>query len=346
MWGRRQGSIWPDFNKTQFFAIPSKKDGVGLLEIYLPFKEIYMQTAEIRRLNNRETRELTSALIPYAALAAAAFFWGASFPATRFAVSLLDPQAVMFCRMAVACLIMAPFVRQLKPAAWSAKDLTLVIPMVLLQPCLYFLLESNALKLTTASQAGIISAAVPLLVALGAWLFLSEKITVKVVLGLVVSMAGVAVLTLQASPVRAGDNPFFGNCLEFGAMACAAGNMLLVKRLSRRYNTWTLTGLQFIAGLIFFSPGVVRLAGSPENLLRFDLIGVLILLGAFASVGAFGLYNWSMARIPASRAAVFINLVPVIAVVLGWTLLNESLSLGQAGGAFLVGLGVLVSQKK
>ena len=129
-------------------------------------------------------------------------------------------------------------------------------------------------------------------------------------------------------------------------MACAACNMLLVKRLSCRYNTWTLTGLQFIAGLLFFAPGVVRLGNSPEVVLRFDLIGVLILLGAFASVGAFGLYNWAMARIPATRAAVFINLVPVIAVALGWTLLGESLSLGQAGGACLVGVGVLVSQRK
>nr|WP_320190893.1 DMT family transporter [uncultured Desulfobacter sp.] len=305
-----------------------------------------MQTAEIRRLTLPETRDLKSALIPYAALGAAAFFWGASFPAARFAVTLLDPKAVMFCRMAVACLIMAPFARQLKPAVWSVKDLKLVIPMVLLQPCLYFLLESKALTLTTSSQAGVISAAVPLLVALGAWLVLSEKITMKVVFGLVVSMAGVVVLTVQASPVRVGDNPLVGNCLEFGAMACAAGNLLLVKGLSTRYNTWTLTGLQFIAGLIFFSPGIVHLVGAPENFFRLDLIGVLILLGAFASVGAFGLYNWAMARIPASRAAVFINLVPVIAVVLGWTLLGESLSLGQAGGAFLVGFGVLVSQKK
>nr|WP_319494878.1 DMT family transporter [uncultured Desulfobacter sp.] len=305
-----------------------------------------MQTAQFRRLTHPGNPILKSTFIPYAALAAAAFFWGASFPATRFAVSLLDPKAVMFCRMAVACLIMAPFVRQLKPAAWSAKDLKLIIPMVLLQPCLYFLLESNALKLTTSSQAGVISASVPLLVALGAWLFLSEKITMQVVLGLIVSMVGVAVLTLQATPVRAGDNPFVGNCLEFAAMACAAGNMLLVKRLSGRYNTWTLTGLQFIAGLLFFSPGVVLLADSPEIVLRFDLIGVLILLGAFASVGAFGLYNWAMARIPATRAAVFINLVPVIAVVLGWTLLGESLSLGQVGGAFVVGFGVIVSQKK
>ncbi len=91
---------------------------------------------------------------------------------------------------------------------------------------------------------------------------------------------------------------------------------------------------------------MVHIVSRPGTLFRLDLIGVLILLGAFASVGAFGLYNWSMSRIAASRASVFINLVPVIAVGLGWTLLGESLALGQAAGAFLVGCGVMVSQKK
>lgn len=292
----------------------------------------------------RQTTRLSA--IPYIALAATVLFWGASFPALRFAVRLLDPQAVMFCRMAIACLIMAPFARRLKPGVWDLSDLKLLIPMVLLQPCLYFLLESNALTLTTSSQAGVIAASVPVLVALGAWLFLSEDMTKYVFLGLAVSVAGVVILTLQSGPVQAGDRPLLGNGMEFIAMACSAGNMLLVKQLSRKYNPWTLTGLQFIAGLIFFSPGLRDLAASPAVLLRPELIGSLVLLGAFASVGAFGLYNWSISQIPASRASVFINLVPVVAVFLGWTLLGESLSRGQMAGALVVGAGVLICQKR
>ena len=288
---------------------------------------------------------IDSPLLPYAALTATVIFWGASFPATRVAVSLLHPQAVMFCRMVVACLIMAPFAKQLTPLPLTGPDLKLIIPMVLLQPCLYFLLESNALTLTSSSQAGVISASVPVLVALGAWLFLRENMNYKIILGLLVSVLGVVFLTLAGGQAQPGDNPVLGNCLEFAAMACASGNMLLVKTLSRRYNPWTLTGMQFLAGLIFFSPGIRYLIAEPGVLLRVDLIGTLLLLGAFASVAAFGLYNWSMTRIPASRASVFINLVPVVAVLLGWTLLGESLSPGQIAGALLVGVGVFISQK-
>lgn len=287
-----------------------------------------------------------SPLLPYAALTSAVIFWGASFPATRVAVSLLHPQAVMFCRMVVACLIMAPFARKLTPLPLTGQDLKLIVPMVLLQPCLYFLLESNALTMTTSSQAGVISASVPILVALGAWLFLKERMNAKIILGLLVSVVGVAVLTLAGRQGQTGDNPVLGNSLEFVAMACASGNMLLVKVLSRRYNPWTLTGMQFLAGLIFFSPGIRYIVAAPDILLRMDLIVTLLLLGVFASAGAFGLYNWSMSRISASRASVFINLVPAVAVLLGWTLLGESLSPGQIAGALLVGFGVFISQRR
>ncbi len=284
-------------------------------------------------------------LLPYAALMATVLFWGTSFVAIRVAVNILHPQAVMFCRMAIACIIMLPFSKKLIPQTWHKRDLKLLIPMVLLQPCLYFLFESYALQLTTSSQAGVISASVPVLVALGAWLFLSERISTRIVLGLLTSVAGVMILTLYGKGTMPGDNPLLGNSLEFAAMICAAGYMLLVKILSQRYNPWTLTGLQFLAGLIFFFPGIRHIIAAPQVLLRPDLALALILLGAFASVGAFGLYNWAISQIPATRAAAFINLIPVVAVILGWTVLGESLTPGQTAGAVLVGMGVLISQK-
>ncbi len=293
----------------------------------------------------RFKENIPNSLLPYAALLATVLFWGTSFVAIRVAVNILPPQAVMFCRMAIACMIMLPFSKKLIPKTWHWRDLKLLIPMVLLQPCLYFFFESNALKLTTSSQAGVISASVPVLVAIGAWIFLSEKISTRIVSGLFISVTGVMILTVYGKGTMPGDNPLLGNSLEFAAMICAAAYMLLVKLLSRRYNPWTLTGLQFLAGLIFFSPGIRHIIAAPRVLLQPDLALALIVLGAFASVGAFGLYNWAISQIPATRASAFINLVPVVAVILGWTVLGESLTPGQTAGAVLVGMGVLISQK-
>ncbi len=273
-------------------------------------------------------------------------FWGSSFVAIRVAVKILHPQGVMLCRMIIACLVMLPFAKRLIPDTWDPKDLKLLIPMVLLQPCLYFFLESNALKLTTSSQAGVISASVPVLVGLGAWLFLSERISARTVIGLVVSVTGVFILTLGGKGAAPGNNPMLGNSLEFAAMICAAGGMLIVKQLSRRYNPWFLTGLQFMAGALFFSPGIRHLMAAPQVLFRTDLLLSVVFLGVFASVVAFGLYNLAMSQIPATKASIFINLVPVVAVTLGWSILGESFTPGQTAGAVVVAAGVLISQKR
>ena len=74
------------------------------------------------------------------------------------------------------------------------------------------------------------------------------------------------------------------------------------------------------------------------------LVVGMIYLGAFVTIGAFGLYNWGMSRIPASRASLFINLVPVAAVLFGWTLLGESLNPAQCLAAIGVIGGVCLSQ--
>jgi drug/metabolite transporter (DMT)-like permease len=283
-------------------------------------------------------------ILSVSAILAAVLFWGCSFAAMRVAVNDISPLSVMWCRMIVALALLLPFYRRLVPKTYRTGDWKLLVPMVFCQPCLYFLLESYALQLTTSSQAGVIAASVPLIVGLGAWLFLSETLSRSTIVGLMLSVAGVVCLTLMQGQKGSAQNPLLGNSMEVLAMACAAANMLMVKKLSDRYNPWTLTGMQVAAGCVFFIPGLPLLFKTPPGTWRPDLIGALVFLGAFVTLGAFGLYNWGMSRIPASRASIFINLVPVVAVFSGWVLLGEGLTGPQLVAASGVIAGVTWSQ--
>jgi drug/metabolite transporter (DMT)-like permease len=183
------------------------------------------------------------------------------------------------------------------------------------------------------------------MVSVGAWLFLNENLVRRTLVGLALTMAGVVALTLLNNPGGKAANPILGNLMEMGAMICAAANMIMVKQLSRRYSPWTLTALQVVAGAIFFLRGLWFLLQVPATDWTLPVVLSLLFLGGLVTLGAFGLYNWGMSRIAASRASVFINLVPVFAVAIGWGLLGESLSIAQCIAASVVICGVWFSQR-
>ncbi|WP_250645556.1 DMT family transporter [Salidesulfovibrio onnuriiensis] len=290
------------------------------------------------------TKKHETEVLPTLAILGAVLLWGSSFPAMKAVLAYLEPWTVMWLRLIFGSLALLPMLGRVLPRKTTRANWKLLAPLALLQPCLYFLLESYALKYTTSAQAGIIAATLPIMVAVGARVFLAETTTLRAYAGLLLSVGGVAWLTLAGSPSANAPNPALGNLLEFGAMVCAAGYMLLVKRLSDTFGPWTLTAIQTFIGAVFFLPGLWPLVTNmPEGL--GTVLPVVVYLGTFVTLGAFGLYNIGIARIPASRASAFINLVPVVAVAVAWVFLGETLSPTQMLAAALIFLGVWVTQK-
>ncbi|WP_034632141.1 DMT family transporter [Maridesulfovibrio bastinii] len=283
-----------------------------------------------------------SSILPVIAVLGAVFLWGGSFAAAKTALSSLDPWTVVWFRMVLGVLVGLPFLKKFFRFHYCRKDLKYLVLMVLFQPCLYFLFEAYALTYTTSAQAGVIAASVPLLVSVGAWLLFSEKITFKTVFGLLISVAGVCVLTMSGSSSANAANPLLGNLLEICAMICTAGYMLLMKKMSSSYSPFALTFIQTLGGAVFFIPGAFRMNWSMH--LSSSLIFSLLFLGCFVTLGAFGLYNYAISRIKASEASAYINLVPVVAVCLGWIFLGEALNPVQSVASVAVLFGVWISQ--
>ena len=282
-------------------------------------------------------------ILPTMALLAAVVFWGSSFSIMKVSIHSLGPWAVMWARMAVALVAILPFWRKIWPLPYRPGDWKLLLPLCLFEPCLYFTLEANALRFTSSSQAGLITASVPLMVAFAAHFALGERVSKWTVTGLVAAMGGVAWLTLAGDPSDVATNPLLGNALEMGAMISAVGYILLVKKLSWRYGPFTLTAMQIVTGFFFFLPGAYSFLGKGV-VLTSGQIGALVYLGVCVTLGAFGFYNYGIAHVPANRASAFINIIPVVAVIFGWTLLGETLNGAQIAAAFCVLAGVWLSQ--
>ena len=275
-------------------------------------------------------------VLPLLLLAGAVLFWGTSFVATKTALQAFTPMTVNWLRMVIATVAFAPFWSRIARPSYQRGDWKMLLLAAICIPCLYYALEGYAILLTTSSQAGVISAIVPLLVAGGAWVFLRERLTWRSAIAIALSLAGVAALTLGSTVQQSASNPLLGNLLELLAMVAAAGSMLAIKHLSARYDPWLLTGMQAAVGAVFFAP--MALASNPATWLSARPLAwaCVAYLGIVVSLGAFGLYNSALKLMPAGRASLAINVVPAVALLAGWVVRGESLSWVQLAACVVI----------
>ena len=282
------------------------------------------------------------------ALLGAVVLWSTSFIALKFAFTRFDPMVVIFGRMIIASVCFLFVFRRLTNVEYRPGDWKLLLFMGVCEPGFYFIFEALALTYTDASQAGMICALLPLMVAVAARFTLGERISRRTWSGFGLAMAGAVALSALAESTATAPNPALGNFFEFLAMVCATGYMITLKGLTPRYNPWFLTMIQAFIGSFFYFP--LLFLPTTELPVQFDPSGVaaVIYLGVFVTIGAYGLYNYGMSVIPASQASAFVNLIPVFTLFFGWLLLGERLNAAQyvASGVVLAGVWLSQDRKK
>ena len=253
---------------------------------------------------------------------------------------------VIWGRMLVGSLCFLFFTRQLSRVEFRREDFKYLLLMAVCEPCIYFIFEAKAIALTTASQAGMITAMLPLLVAIGARIFLKERVSRQTVFGFILAIIGVFLLSISGESSEDAPNPLLGNFLEFLAMVTAMGYTISLKHLSARYSALFLTAVQSWVGAIFFAFFLI----SPETDIptEFILLPALavLYLGSCVTIGAYFLYNFGVSKLPASQASAYINLIPVFTVVMGFFVLGETFTLLQILASGLVFGGIYLSQRR
>ena len=284
--------------------------------------------------------------LPFLSLVTAMLLWASSYIALKIAFQGYQPMLVILGRMVVGSLCFLVFIKQLAHVTLHREDLKYLLFMAVCEPCIYFIFEAKALQLTSASQAGMITAMLPLLVAFGAMFFLKERVSVQTLIGFVIAIFGVCWLSLAGERSNTAPHPILGNFLEFLAMCAATGYTLSLKHLSARYSPLFLTAVQSWVGALFFSFFLL----SPDINLPREFFPIpalaVIYLGSFVTLGAYLLYNFGVSKIDASKASGFVNLIPVFTVILGFLILGERFSPSQYVASGVVLIGVYISQRR
>jgi len=278
-----------------------------------------------------------------AALCGASLLWGASFIAMKAAMTAFSPMFIVFARLALGATLMLWLLRKQGGVIPPRRDMAPILFMTLCEPCLYFTFEAKALQYTQAAQAGMITAMLPLMVTAAAAFFLKERMGARSLFGLFLAVVGVVCISLAGKESAGAPNPLLGNFLEFLAMVSAMGYIITAKTLGERHSPLFLTAMQAIMGTIFFAP-VLFFVPLPDSFPFMPSLAV-VFLAVGVTFAAFVLYNYGVSKVEASRASVFINLIPVFTLVMAWLFLDERLTPGQYLGVAVVFCGVFLSAR-
>ncbi len=284
--------------------------------------------------------------IPNIALVLACLIWASSFIALKYAFQTFEPMLVILARLTVASVCFLFLWKYISNVKIRKQDIKYLILMAFFEPCLYFIFEAQALQNTTASNAGIITALLPLMVAFSARFFLNEPLSKNMLIGFTLAIIGSIWLSFTTNPSDYSPNPLYGNFMEFLAMLCATGYILTLKHLSNNLSSFFLTAVQAFVGALFYFP--VLFFPNIQKPASYELIPTLsvIYLGAVVTLGAYGLYNYGVSRTKASTASAYINLIPAFSIILAFLILGEKLSIGGIIASGVIFFGVFVSQLK
>ena len=288
--------------------------------------------------------KIESLPLTYLALAAAVFFWGLSFVVTKIALQSFTPFCLIFFRFFFASIFFLILLWRTGFPALTGKSFASLLLLAIMQPGLYFLCETSGLQYTSATKTSLIIATIPVTVLVLSALFLKERLRLLNVLGIAVSLAGVALLVFGGGIETRTDNMLLGDLLIFGAVLAASIYMIMTRRLGESLTSLQITGMQIIFGALLFFPAFLwDLPELSRQTVSDDSLIALIILTVFATIGAFFCYNYALTKISAARAAVCINGIPLVTACGAWALLGETLSAVQLMGGGLVLVAVFMA---
>jgi drug/metabolite transporter (DMT)-like permease len=178
----------------------------------------------------------------------------------------------------------------------------------------------------------LIVGALPSLLALAAMLFQRERLSRRGWLAVGASTLGV--LWIVGLPEL--GHGWLGDALVFLSLLTTVSWVLLSKRLSQKYNALTVTTFILTFGALTLLPVSLLWDGLARLQMSGNVWASILALGLLCTALTFGLWNWALERIPASRAGLFVNLQPLVGAGLRVMVLHESLSLSVLVGGLLV----------
>ena len=307
-------------------------------------------------------KNLPSNLPIYLKLILTMLLWGGTFITGRLAVQTVGVFTAAFLRFAIASLLLLLIQAASKnptskpptlssptsPRGLGGSKLSISLGILIMGLTGIFAYNAfflGGLKLLPASRASLIVALNPIAIALASSLLFKEPLSKLKITGILTSLIGVSVIISQGNPlelIKTGIG--LGDLLLLGCVVSWVSYTLVGKKVLTHVSSLTATTYSCVAGCLMLLPIALH-EGMLTDLHQASLTSLLSIayMGIFGTVVAFLWYADGIRTLGASRTAVFTNLVPMSAVLMGVFFLDEPMTAAIACGGSLVITGVLLT---
>ena len=273
---------------------------------------------------------------PVVSLAAAGCLWGTGFLFGKIAFAEMNVFENCGYRFIFGSLGLLPILWKRPPRFRDRRAWMLLLAASVIGVPVQFLMQFKGLQLTTVSHASLIVGILPVLLALSSVALFKDKLKDYEYGLMVLSVLGAVLIAFSRKSAGGPQPTITGDLLVFVSMFAALVMILISKRLMAYDGSLQVTAAMLLIGTVILlawteSTHPVRTHFSTRVWLA------VIAQGVLATTGAYVFWNWGLARVPAARAGVFLNLEPLIGTILGVVILHERLgAFGILGGALIL----------
>lgn len=270
--------------------------------------------------------------------------FGFSYLFSKMALNIVDPVLLLCSRFTITFIVLNILVfAGVMKLNLRGKNLLGPILMGILQPVLYFILENYGLKYTTTSFTGMLSSISPVFTALLGALILRERPTAKQWIFIIVTILGVLMVSMKNT---GGANTVLGCLCLIGAYFSGSFYSLIVRRMSKTFSAFELTYIMFTVGFVFFTGWAFMMYGGEtpamigSALTHIEFIASILFLGVGASVGAYMLVNYSLAKLPVAQSSIFGSMSTIVSVLSGVIIMGDEFNPVSVIAFLLILIGV------
>jgi drug/metabolite transporter (DMT)-like permease len=280
--------------------------------------------------------------VPVAAVAVTLLFWASAFVAIRHLGGEFTAGALSLGRLVIGSIVLGAVAVSRGLPRPSGRDWVGLVAIGVLWFGVYNVALNQGEHHVDAGTSAMLIQISPVLIALLATVFLGERFTLWLGLGLLLAFAGVVLIGVSQP---GGHNDIVGVLLCLLAALVYSVSLVIQKPLVSRLSALHVTWLACTIGAIACLPFLGSLIDDTSHASTSDIAWVLY-LGIFPTAIAFTTYAFALRHMTASSLGITTYLVPPLTIFMGWLFLGEvPPSMAYVGGALAL-VGVAVARRK